>query len=108
MLSFYGLLVMLPTTICGKCISHFSPQPLSPNLHSAEGEPFLAQVLQRGLDRIDGVVDVEEAVVGISEKTSIFVVLYLVFKKFCIFAVQFAPTLRRLNVTFWCVGQTQY
>ena len=38
------------------CPSHL-PQPLSPNLHAAEGEPFLAQVLQRGPDRIDGVVD---------------------------------------------------
>jgi len=49
------------------CLSHFSPQPLSPNLHAAEGEPFLAQVLQRGADRIDGVVDAEEAVVGVLE-----------------------------------------
>ena len=49
------------------CPSHFSPQPLSPNLHAAEGEPFLAQVLQRGPDMIDGVVDAEEAVVGVLE-----------------------------------------
>jgi len=44
----------------------FSPQPLSPNLHTAEGEPFLAQVFQRGPDMIDGVVDAEEAVVEVS------------------------------------------
>ena len=37
-------------------------QPLNPNLHAVEGEPFLAQVLQRGPDMIDGVVDAEEAV----------------------------------------------
>ena len=61
MLSFYGLLVLLPTTICGKCISHFPLQPLTPNLHSAEGELFLAQVFQRGSDVIDGVVDAKEA-----------------------------------------------
>ena len=41
--------------------------PLNPNLHAAEGEPFLAQVLQRGPDMIDGVVDAEEAVVGVME-----------------------------------------
>ena len=45
-------------------LSHFSPQRLSPNLHPAKSEPFLAQVLQRGADMIDGVVDAEEAVVG--------------------------------------------
>ena len=39
------------------CLSHFSPQPLTPNLHAAEGKPFLAQILWRGPDRIDGVVD---------------------------------------------------
>ena len=42
------------------CLSHFFPQPLSPNLHAAESEPFLAQVLQRGAEMIDGVVDVLE------------------------------------------------
>jgi hypothetical protein len=42
--------------------SHFPPQLLSSNLHPAKGEPFLAQVLQRGPDMIDGVVDAEEAV----------------------------------------------
>ena len=39
---------------------HFPPQRLSPNLHAVEGEPFLAQVLQRGPEMIDGVVDVLE------------------------------------------------
>jgi hypothetical protein len=52
--------------------SHFPPQRLSPNLHAAEGEPFLAQVLQRGPDMIDGVVDAEEALVGVSEKPLFF------------------------------------
>lgn len=37
--------------------SHFSQQRLSPNLHPAKSKPFLAQVLQRGADMIDGVVD---------------------------------------------------
>ena len=37
--------------------SHFSPQCLSPNLHPAKSEPFLAQVLQRGADMIHRVVD---------------------------------------------------
>ena len=46
--------------------SQIPPQPLTPNLHTAEGEPFLAQVFQRGPDMIDGVVDAEEAVVGVS------------------------------------------
>ena len=45
-------------------LSHF-PQPLTPNLHPAESKPFLAQVLQRGPDRIDGVVEAEETFVGI-------------------------------------------
>ena len=48
-------------------LSHFPQQPLSPNLHAPEGEPFLAQVLQRGPDMINGVVDAEEAVVGVLE-----------------------------------------
>ena len=48
----------------GFCLSHFSPQPLSPNLHAAEGEPCLAQVLQRGPDMVDGIVNAKEAVVG--------------------------------------------
>ena len=42
--------------------SHFPPQPLTPNLHPAEGEPFLSQVLQRGADMIYRVVEAEEAV----------------------------------------------
>ena len=45
--------------------SNLCKQPLSPNLHVAEGEPFLAQILQRGPDMIDGVVDAEETVVGV-------------------------------------------
>ena len=47
--------------------SHFPSQPLSPNLHAAEGEPFLAQVLQRGAEMINCFVDAEEAVVGVVE-----------------------------------------
>ena len=46
------------------CPTRFSPQRLTPNLHPAEGKPFLAQVLQRGPDRIDGVVEAEEVVMG--------------------------------------------
>ena len=46
--------------------SNLCEQPLSPNLHVAEGEPFLEQVLQQGPDMIDGVVDAEEAVVEVS------------------------------------------
>jgi hypothetical protein len=38
-------------------LSYFLQYRLSPNLHAAEGEPFLAQVLQRGPEMIDGVVD---------------------------------------------------
>ena len=49
------------------CPSHFPPQPLTPNLHPAEGKPFLAQVFQRGPDIIDGIVDAEEAVVCVVE-----------------------------------------
>ena len=45
-----------------RILSHFPPQPLSPNLHAAEGEPFLAEVLQRGADMIDGVIYAKEAV----------------------------------------------
>ena len=48
--------------------THFSPQRLSPNLHPAKCEPFLAQVLQRGADMIDCVVDAEEAAVGVLER----------------------------------------
>ncbi len=44
--------------------SHFSPQRLSPNLHPAISEQFLAQVFQRGADMIPRVVDAEESVVG--------------------------------------------
>ena len=47
------------------CPARFPPQPLIPNLHPAEGEPFLAQILQRGADMIHRVVDAEEAVVGV-------------------------------------------
>ena len=50
----------------GHCLSHFFPQSLSPNLHTAEGEPFLAQVLQRGPDMINCFVDAKEVVVGVS------------------------------------------
>ena len=52
----YGLLLLNVAIICSKCISHFFPQPLTPNFHPAKSEPFLAQVLQRGRDVIDGVV----------------------------------------------------
>ena len=48
--------------------SHFSPQRLSHNLHPAKSEPFITQVLPRGADMIDGVVDTEEAVVGVLER----------------------------------------
>ena len=48
--------------------SHFSPQRLSHNLHPANSEPCLAQVLQRGTDMIHCVVDAEEAVVGVLER----------------------------------------
>ena len=44
------------------CPARFPPQRLNPNLHPAEGEPFLAQVIQRNPDRIDRVVDAEETV----------------------------------------------
>ena len=37
--------------------SHFPPQRVGGEFQAAEGEPFLAQVLQRGADMIDGVVD---------------------------------------------------
>jgi hypothetical protein len=46
--------------------SNLCKQPLHLNLHAAEGEPFLAQVLQRGADMVDGIVDAEEAVVSVS------------------------------------------
>ena len=46
----------------------FPPQPLTPNLHAAEGEPFLAQVLQRGADMIDGVVDAACSKMELTEK----------------------------------------
>ena len=49
------------------CPLHFLPKRLCPNLHPAKSKPFLAQVLQRGADMIDGVVDAEEAVVGVLE-----------------------------------------
>jgi hypothetical protein len=47
-------------------LTHFPPQRFNLNPHAAEGEPFFAQVLQRGPDMIDGVVDAEEAVVEVS------------------------------------------
>ena len=48
-------------------LSHLLPQCPRPNLHPAKSEPFLAQVLQRGADKIHCVVDAEEAVVGVLE-----------------------------------------
>ena len=48
--------------------SHFPQQTLSPNLHAAEGKPFLAQVLQRGPDMIDGVVDAVCSKMELTEK----------------------------------------
>ncbi len=36
--------------------SHFPPQSVGGEFHAAEGEPFLAQVLQRGTDMIHRVV----------------------------------------------------
>jgi len=44
------------------CPSHFPPQRVGGEFHAAEGEPFLAQVLQRGTDMIYRVVEAEEAV----------------------------------------------
>ena len=46
------------------CPSHFPPQRVGAEFHAAEGEPFLAQVLQRGTDMIHRIVDAEETVVG--------------------------------------------
>ena len=40
-------------------LSHLLPQRLSPHLHPAKSEPFLAQVLQRGTEVIYHVVDAE-------------------------------------------------
>ena len=37
-------------------LSHFPPQRVGAEFHAAEGEPFLAQVLQRGTDMIHRVV----------------------------------------------------
>ena len=51
------------------CNAFFPTQRLSPNLHPAKSEPFLAQVLQRGTDMIHCVVDAKEAVVGVWERT---------------------------------------
>ena len=39
------------------CPLHFPPQRVGAEFHAAEGESFLAQVLQRGADMIDRVVD---------------------------------------------------
>ena len=39
------------------CPSHFPPQRVGGEFHAAEGEPFLAQVLQRGADMIHRVVN---------------------------------------------------
>ena len=50
------------------CPLHFPPQRVGAEFHAAEGEPFLAQVLQRGTDMIYCVVDAEEAVVGVWER----------------------------------------
>ena len=47
--------------------SHLRLQRIRAEFHAAEGEPFLAQVLQRSPDMIDRVVDAEEAVVGVLE-----------------------------------------
>jgi len=44
------------------CPSHFPPQHVGAEFHAAEGEPFLAQVLQRGTDMIYCVVNAEEAI----------------------------------------------
>ena len=46
------------------CPLHFPLQRVGGEFHAVEGEPFLAQVLQRGADMIYRVVDAEEAVVG--------------------------------------------
>ena len=40
----------------------FSQQPLTSNLHASESNSFLAQVLQRGAEMINRVVNAEEAV----------------------------------------------
>lgn len=37
--------------------SHFPPQRVGGEFHAAKGEPFLAQVFQRGVDMIYRVVD---------------------------------------------------
>ena len=51
-----AFLVILPI------FSHLRLQRIRAEFHAAEGEPFLAQVLQRGPDMIDRLVDAEEAV----------------------------------------------
>ncbi len=51
--------------------SHFLPQRVGVEFHAAEGEPFLAQVLQRGADMIHRVIDAEEAVVGVLERIDV-------------------------------------
>ena len=88
-------------------------QRLTPNLHSAEGEPFLAQVLQRGPNRIDGVVEAEEAVVSVLEKPSIFVVFVFGFQKVLYFCSAIRSHLkatkrnllvRRPNAVLTCLG----
>ena len=49
------------------CPLHFPPQRIGAEFHAAEGEPFLAQVLQRGTDMINCFVNAKEAVVGVVE-----------------------------------------
>ena len=69
--------------------THFSPKRLNPNLHPAEGGPFLAQILQRGADRIDRVVDAEEAVAqdrATSKNLEKCIFLDGIFGEKCIFA----------------------
>ena len=55
-------------------LSHFPPQRLSSNFQAAEGEPFLAQVLQRGTNMIHRVVDAErkQHVFNFSAKLNLF------------------------------------
>ena len=45
-----------------KMFATFPPQRVGAEFHATEGEPFLAQVLQRGADVKHRAVDAEEAV----------------------------------------------
>lgn len=48
-------------------ILHFLQQGIGVNFHTAEGEPFFAQVLQRRADMVNRVVNTKETVVCVLE-----------------------------------------